>query len=69
MATDNGWKMTSNLISETALPTTLRMTVAQAIVAFLANQFIEIDGRVQRICAGGFGIFGHGNAPSHDADP
>ena len=43
---------------------TLRMTVAQAIVGFLANQFIEIDGQVQRVCAGGFGIFGHGNAPS-----
>jgi 3D-(3,5/4)-trihydroxycyclohexane-1,2-dione acylhydrolase (decyclizing) len=42
----------------------LRMTVAQAIVTFLANQFIEIDGHVQRVCAGGFGIFGHGNAPS-----
>jgi 3D-(3,5/4)-trihydroxycyclohexane-1,2-dione acylhydrolase (decyclizing) len=50
--------------AETALPATLRMTVAQAIVAYLSNQFIEIDGRVQRICAGGFGIFGHGNAPS-----
>jgi 3D-(3,5/4)-trihydroxycyclohexane-1,2-dione acylhydrolase (decyclizing) len=44
--------------------TTLRLTVAQAIVAFLANQFIEIDGTRQRICGGGFGIFGHGNAPS-----
>lgn len=43
---------------------TLRMTVAQATVAFLSQQFIEIDGREQRICAGGFGIFGHGNAPS-----
>ncbi|MDB5658046.1 MAG: iolD [Cypionkella sp.] len=43
---------------------TVRMTVAQAIVTFLSQQFIEIDGREQRICAGGFGIFGHGNAPS-----
>lgn len=41
-----------------------RMTVAQAIVAWLANQVIETDGRTQRICGGGFGIFGHGNAPS-----
>lgn len=56
--------MTLSAIPEDALPATLRMTVAQAIVAYLANQFIEIDGRLQRVCAGGFGIFGHGNAPS-----
>lgn len=43
---------------------TQRMTVAQAIVTFLANQFIEIDGARQRIFGGGFGIFGHGNAPA-----
>ncbi|OYU41504.1 MAG: 3D-(3,5/4)-trihydroxycyclohexane-1,2-dione acylhydrolase (decyclizing) [Pseudorhodobacter sp. PARRP1] len=42
----------------------LRMTVAQAIVTWLANQFIEIDGARTRLCGGGFGIFGHGNAPS-----
>lgn len=41
-----------------------RMMVAQAIVAYLANQFIEIDDKLQRICGGGFGIFGHGNAPA-----
>ncbi|MGI9523392.1 MAG: 3D-(3,5/4)-trihydroxycyclohexane-1,2-dione acylhydrolase (decyclizing) [Hyphomicrobiaceae bacterium] len=38
-----------------------RLTVAQAIVRFLANQFIEIDGVEQRLCGGGFAIFGHGN--------
>jgi 3D-(3,5/4)-trihydroxycyclohexane-1,2-dione acylhydrolase (decyclizing) len=43
---------------------TRRLTVAQAIVTWLANQYIETDGKVQRICGGGFGIFGHGNAPS-----
>ena len=43
---------------------TLRLTVAQAIVRFLVNQFIEIDGQRMRVCAGGFGIFGHGNAPA-----
>lgn len=42
----------------------LRLTVAQAIVRFLANQFIEIDGERLRLCGGGFGIFGHGNARS-----
>ncbi|MEM6635234.1 MAG: 3D-(3,5/4)-trihydroxycyclohexane-1,2-dione acylhydrolase (decyclizing) [Pseudomonadota bacterium] len=40
---------------------TIRLTTAQAIVRFLAAQFIEIDGVRTRICGGGFGIFGHGN--------
>lgn len=43
--------------------TTLRLTVAQAIVRYLLNQYIEIDGVETRICGGGFGIFGHGNVP------
>jgi 3D-(3,5/4)-trihydroxycyclohexane-1,2-dione acylhydrolase (decyclizing) len=43
--------------------TTIRLTVAQAIVRYLMNQFIEIDGTRTRICGGGFGIFGHGNVP------
>ncbi|MEP1206993.1 MAG: 3D-(3,5/4)-trihydroxycyclohexane-1,2-dione acylhydrolase (decyclizing) [Rhizobiaceae bacterium] len=42
---------------------TIQLTVAQAIVRFLANQFIEIDGEEVRLCGGGFGIFGHGNVP------
>ncbi len=42
---------------------TIRLTTAQAIVRFLMNQFIEIDGVRTRICGGGFGIFGHGNVP------
>ncbi|MFU8824072.1 3D-(3,5/4)-trihydroxycyclohexane-1,2-dione acylhydrolase (decyclizing) [Yoonia sp.] len=42
---------------------TIRLTTAQAIVRYLANQFIEIDGAETRICGGGFGIFGHGNVP------
>ncbi|MEM9320489.1 MAG: 3D-(3,5/4)-trihydroxycyclohexane-1,2-dione acylhydrolase (decyclizing) [Pseudomonadota bacterium] len=41
---------------------TLRLTTAQAIIRYLANQFIEIDGTEWRVCGGGFGIFGHGNA-------
>ena len=40
---------------------TTRLTVAQAIVKWLMNQFIRIDGVETRICGGGFGIFGHGN--------
>jgi len=40
---------------------TQTMTTAQAIVRWLANQFIDIDGKEHRIFGGGFGIFGHGN--------
>ena len=40
---------------------TICLTTAQAIVRYLANQFIEIDGQERRLCGGGFGIFGHGN--------
>src|SRR3954471_7391611 len=39
----------------------MRLTVAQALVSFLANQYSERDGRRQRLIAGCFGIFGHGN--------
>ncbi|NES14764.1 MULTISPECIES: 3D-(3,5/4)-trihydroxycyclohexane-1,2-dione acylhydrolase (decyclizing) [Micromonospora] len=39
----------------------MRMTVAQAVVAFLAEQETERDGVRQRLIAGCFGIFGHGN--------
>lgn len=40
---------------------TIRMTTAQALVRFLSNQYIERDGVEQRMFAGMFGIFGHGN--------
>ena len=40
---------------------TVRLTTAQAIIRYLNAQFIEIDGERQRVCGGGFGIFGHGN--------
>lgn len=40
---------------------TVRMTVAQALVRFLANQYLEVDGQEQRFVKGVFGIFGHGN--------
>src|ERR671912_694443 len=35
--------------------------MAQALVRFLANQYVERDGMEQRFFAGCFGIFGHGN--------
>lgn len=40
---------------------TVRLTMAQALVRFLANQYVERDGVEQRFFAGAFGIFGHGN--------
>lgn len=40
---------------------TRRLTVAQAIVAFLKNQYVERDGEQHRFFEGCFGIFGHGN--------
>ena len=39
---------------------TRHMTMAQAIVAFLKNQYSERDGIEQPFFAGCFGIFGHG---------
>jgi 3D-(3,5/4)-trihydroxycyclohexane-1,2-dione acylhydrolase (decyclizing) len=40
---------------------TVRLTVAQALVRFLAAQYTERDGVRQRTVAGCWGIFGHGN--------
>ncbi|MDT5180485.1 MAG: hypothetical protein QOJ95_4683, partial [Mycobacterium sp.] len=40
---------------------TVRLTVAQATVRFLGNQFVEHDGTRTKFFAGAFGIFGHGN--------
>ncbi|MGH7836421.1 MAG: thiamine pyrophosphate-binding protein, partial [Candidatus Binataceae bacterium] len=40
---------------------TLRLTMAQALVAFLKNQFTERDGKQFRLIEGCAGIFGHGN--------
>src|SRR5687768_13684045 len=35
--------------------------MAQAIITFLKNQYVERDGKEQPFFAGCFGIFGHGN--------
>jgi 3D-(3,5/4)-trihydroxycyclohexane-1,2-dione acylhydrolase (decyclizing) len=40
---------------------TRRMTMAQALVAYLKNQYVERDGREHKFFAGVLGIFGHGN--------
>ena len=42
-------------------PGMTQLTVAQALVRFLAAQEVERDGRRSRLIAGCFGIFGHGN--------
>ncbi|MET7284452.1 3D-(3,5/4)-trihydroxycyclohexane-1,2-dione acylhydrolase (decyclizing) [Streptomyces sp. NPDC005573] len=40
---------------------TVRLTVAQALVRFLAAQYTERDGVRQRLIGATWGIFGHGN--------
>ncbi len=40
---------------------TLRMTMAHALVRFLAQQYLSRDGVERRFINGVFGIFGHGN--------
>lgn len=40
---------------------TVRLTMAQALVRYLCNQFTEIDGRREPLFPGVFAIFGHGN--------
>src|ERR687893_82484 len=40
---------------------TVNLTVAQALVKFLAAQYSESDGVEQRLFSGCLGIFGHGN--------
>ncbi|WP_033289480.1 3D-(3,5/4)-trihydroxycyclohexane-1,2-dione acylhydrolase (decyclizing) [Amycolatopsis jejuensis] len=39
----------------------MRLTTAQALVRFLANQYSSRDGAEQRLIPGVWGIFGHGN--------
>ncbi|WP_297845211.1 3D-(3,5/4)-trihydroxycyclohexane-1,2-dione acylhydrolase (decyclizing) [Pseudomonas sp.] len=40
---------------------TTRLTMAQALVKFLDNQYVEVDGVESKFVAGIFTIFGHGN--------
>jgi 3D-(3,5/4)-trihydroxycyclohexane-1,2-dione acylhydrolase (decyclizing) len=40
---------------------TVRLTTAQALLQFLANQYLEVDGYESKFVRGVFGIFGHGN--------
>ncbi|MCU0251912.1 MAG: 3D-(3,5/4)-trihydroxycyclohexane-1,2-dione acylhydrolase (decyclizing), partial [Vicinamibacterales bacterium] len=43
------------------MPATIRLTTAQAIIAFLKHQHVERDGRQNQFFSGVLGIFGHGN--------
>ena len=40
---------------------TVRLTTAQALVKFLNQQYIDVDGEITPFVEGIFGIFGHGN--------
>src|SRR5688572_16995735 len=40
---------------------TVRLTVGQAVVKYLARQHSERDGQTRRLISGMFGIMGHGN--------
>src|SRR5687768_7972924 len=46
---------------ETMSGKTIRLTMAQAVVRYLAAQRGEIDGKEVPLIAGTFAIFGHGN--------
>ena len=39
---------------------TIRLTVAQALIKFLDNQYLAVDGKEIKYVHGAFGIFGHG---------
>src|SRR5258706_1376078 len=43
------------------LMSTLRLTMAQALVRYLTAQRTEFDGRIEPLFAGVWAIFGHGN--------
>ena len=58
---DGSWSFTDVLDSADAARVTVRLTVAQALVRFLASQYTERDGVRQRLVEGCWGIFGHGN--------
>ncbi|MEQ9287860.1 MAG: 3D-(3,5/4)-trihydroxycyclohexane-1,2-dione acylhydrolase (decyclizing) [Cyclobacteriaceae bacterium] len=40
---------------------TIKLTVAQAVIKYLNQQYVERDGVTNKFFAGCFGIFGHGN--------
>src|SRR4029079_18182122 len=56
------WRACKREESQMATRTaTSRMTMAQAVVKFLSQQYVARDGVEQPFFAGVWGIFGHGN--------
>lgn len=53
--------MESQILTEIPMKKTLRLTMSQALLKFIDNQYIEIDGHQNKFVKGIFGIFGHGN--------
>src|SRR5438128_5240031 len=48
-------------MSNSRTGSTVRLTVAQAVVTYLANQYSVADGQRRRLVPATLGIFGHGN--------
>ena len=48
-------------MNTSSVPTTIRLTMAQALVRYLQTQYSERDGKTRRLIPAMFGIFGHGN--------
>ena len=38
----------------------MKLTMAQAVVRYLNNQYVERDNKENKFIAGAWGIFGHG---------
>ncbi len=56
--------MISKISREVGMPVsnrTIKLTMAQALVKHLASQYVETEKGEERLCGGGFAIFGHGN--------
>src|SRR5918992_1064748 len=49
------------MMSNTSGTSTVRLTVAQAIVTYLSRQYSVADGQRRRLIPAALGIFGHGN--------
>ncbi len=43
---------------------TVKLTMAQALVRYLAAQKVEVDGEIKPLFSGVWAIFGHGNVPA-----
>src|SRR3954453_2969007 len=55
------WRSHQNPREVEMTHSTVRSTMAQALVSYLCNQFTEVDGERVPLFAGVFAIFGHGN--------